>query len=333
MKRCKLFVCEEIIINILNRLPLKSLAKFKCISKNWRKYITEIYRRRFQWLEPYLLGFFCLEKRCQSCFFYSSKESPLVIGSSLDESVNFIGERVYIVASSNGFLLCNKIRSRQRVYYVYNPATRQRLDVPKTPISMDDPYVGFTCNVDEDEDDSVSFTIVRYVISEFYQSSITIESFSSAINVWTDYKLIVDVPHALYPSLDETSLSSAGVVDGVFFWLNYTLITIYDSVNKCFWAMELPENLIFYYPRSCCLGLSGGELCFASNRWTTTITCWRLNNFPSQDNAEWIIKYVINVATVIKEYPKYFGVGGSITKVQNMVWFFILLFHTSCICK
>ncbi|KAK4709267.1 hypothetical protein R3W88_030192 [Solanum pinnatisectum] len=190
MKRCKLFVCEEIIINILNRLPLKSVAKFKCISKNWRKYIAEIYRRRFQWPEPYLLGFFCLEKRCQSCFFYSSKESPLV----------FIGERVYIVASSN---------------------------------------------------DSVSFTIVRYVISEHYQSSITIESFSSEINVWTDYKLIVDVPHALYPSLDETSLSSAGVVDGVFFWLNYTLITIYDSVNKCFWAMELPENLFFYYPRSC----------------------------------------------------------------------------------
>ncbi|KAH0747573.1 hypothetical protein KY285_009230 [Solanum tuberosum] len=275
--------------------------------------------RRFQWPEPYLLGFFCLEKRSQSCFFYSSKESPLVIGSSLDESVNFIGEKVYIVASSNGFLLCNKLRSRQRVYYVYNPATRQRLDVPKTPISMDDPYIGFTCKVDEDHG-IVSFTIVRYVISEHYQSSITIESFSSEINVWTDYKLIVDVPHALYPSLDGTSLSSAGVVDGIFFWLNYTLITIYDSVNKCFWALELPENLFFYYPRSCCLGLSGGELCFASNRWTTTITCWRLNNFPSRDNAKWVIKYVINVATLIKKYPKYFGVGDGIAKVQNMVF-------------
>ncbi|KAM3201894.1 hypothetical protein P3L10_029518 [Capsicum annuum] len=101
MKRhqCKLFVCEEIIINILNRLPLKSLARLQCISKEWRKYIAEIYHCRLQAKlpAPYLIGFFCIEKRLQSRFFFSSKESPLLIGTGLDKSVSLIGERVYVV--------------------------------------------------------------------------------------------------------------------------------------------------------------------------------------------------------------------------------------------
>ncbi|KAM3399068.1 hypothetical protein P3S68_002584 [Capsicum galapagoense] len=125
-RQSKLFICEEIIINILNRLPLKSVARFKCVSKDWRKYIAEIYRCRLQLLAPYLIGFFCIEKRLQSRFFFSSKDSPLLIGTGLDKSVNFIGERVYVVASSNGFLLFNKLRNRQRIFYVYNPAMRQR---------------------------------------------------------------------------------------------------------------------------------------------------------------------------------------------------------------
>ncbi|XP_055825682.1 F-box protein At5g07610-like [Solanum dulcamara] len=310
----KLFIYEEIIINVLNRLPLKSLARFKCVSKKWRKYIAEVYRCRLQWPKPYLIGFFCVEKRLQSRFFFSSKESPLLIGTSLDESVDSIGERVYVVASSNGFLLCNKLRSWQRVYYVYNPATRQRLDLPKTLILMDDPYVGFTYKVDED--DSVSFTIVRFVVPVSWekfglQYSLTIESFSSEINIWTANKLIVDVPIDLYPSRDMTSSTSAGVVDGVFCWLdsNGRWMTVYDSIRMCFWALELPEHTVVY-PGYCCLGLSGGELCFASNRWTTTITCWRLSNFPSRD-AVWVWKYDVDVATVVQKCQEDFGLGGN----------------------
>ncbi|MCD7469284.1 hypothetical protein HAX54_008212 [Datura stramonium] len=322
----RLFVPEEIVINILNRLPWKSLARFICISENWRKYIAEIYRGRLQLPEPYLIGFFCVEKRFQSRFFFSSKESPLLIGTSLDKSVNFIGERVYVVASSNGFLLCNKLRSRQRIYYVYNPTTRQRLDVPKTRILMKDPYVGFI--VLKETDESVSFTIVRYVIPPpiywdkfHFQYSLTIESFSSHTNVWTANKLIVDVPMHLYPSRDMTSSSSAAVVNGLFCWLNYGSMAIYDSVNKCFWVLELPEQTRAVYPGDCCLGLSGGELCFASIDWTTII-CWQLSNFPSRD-AVWVRKYVLDVATVVQKCQENFGLGGRSAldvEVRNMVF-------------
>ncbi|CAN4120349.1 unnamed protein product [Withania somnifera] len=296
MKNCqrKCFDAEEIRINILNRLPLESLAKFKCLSKTWRKYIAESYHCRLQWPEPYLLSFFCIEKRLQSHFFFSSKESSLLIGA------------MYIVASSNGFLLCNKLKSRQRVYYVYNPATRQRLDLPKTRYLMDDPYVGFTCKVYED--DSASFTKVRYAVPVSWENfkvqyHLTIESFSSETNVWTTTNLIVDVPIDLYPSRDMTSSTSSGVVDGIFCWLNYGCMTVYDSVEKRFWVLELPQRMRMVYPGSCFLGVSGGESYFATNYWTKTITCWQLNNYHSPDNAVWIWNYAVDVATIIQNCP------------------------------
>ncbi|XP_015060483.1 uncharacterized protein LOC107006443 [Solanum pennellii] len=323
----KKFFSEEIIIKILNGLPLKSLARCSSVSKNWRKYIAEIYRSRLQWPKPYLFGFFCEEKRLRSRFFFSSKESPLLIGNSLDESVDFIGERVYIVASSNGFLLCNKLRSRQRVYYVYNPATRQRFDLPRTQISMKDPIVG--CIVKE-TDESVSFTIVRYEVTSpvsrikfRFQYSLTIESYSSETKEWTANSLIEDVPFPLYPSRDEISSSSAGVLDGVFFWLdNYgQWMTVYDSVNKDFRALELPERRTVIYPGYCCLGLSGGKICLASTGWTT-ITCWQLNNFPSRD-AVWVRKYAVNVASVVEKCEQDFGLGGGSSldrELRNMIF-------------
>ncbi|XP_059310846.1 F-box protein At5g49610-like [Lycium ferocissimum] len=318
-RQCKLFVYEEIIIDILNRLPLKSLARFKCISENWRKYIAEIYRCRLGWPQPYLIGFFCAESghnSSKSHFFFSSKESPLLIGTRLDHSFKFIGVRVCVVASSNGFLLCNKLQSRQRVYYVYNPATRQRLDLPKTRISMNEPYVGFSCKVDEAG--SVLFTIVRYARPTMSWDLLTIESFSSETNVWTAITLILDVPLLLCPSWwDRTSSSSTSVVDGVFCWLNYGLITVYDSVKMCFWALKLPDQRTVIDSCSRCLGLSGGELCFAYG-WKTTIICWRLSNFPSPDNAEWVRKYVVDVAIEIAKCPEDFGVGGNNTNVHNI---------------
>lgn len=67
-------------------------------------------------------------------------------GSSLDESVNFLDRRVYIVAS-----------------YVYNPATRQSLAL----INMTDPCVGFICKVDDPNKDVISFTLVCLLFGSY----------------------------------------------------------------------------------------------------------------------------------------------------------------------
>ncbi|XP_059311209.1 F-box protein At2g40925-like [Lycium ferocissimum] len=312
-KLCAVEISEDIIINILHHLPSKSLAKFKCVSKRWLKYISDSSlsyscRSKLWRPQPYLVGFFyqardtCEPSKIQ--FFFSSEESSLAIDDCLDQSVTFLGRTAYIVASSNGFLLCNK----QRVYYVYNPATRQSVALPKTQSKMNDPTVGFICKVDDPDKDVISFTVIRYWFS---LSNVTIESFTSETNVWT-VSIILAVPLRPYFS-NYMKSASAGVIDGVFCWLDQgPQITVYDSVNKSFWALEFPGEMVpaiaNYF-----LGFSGGDFYFASYV-KTAITVWQLKSNIRSRNALWVKQYETNVATTVP-----FGLTGSLhIEVQNM---------------
>ncbi|XP_060171085.1 uncharacterized protein LOC132602082 [Lycium barbarum] len=324
---------EDIRMEILHLLPSKSLARFKCVSKCWQKYIADCRSQRWR-PQPDFIGFFHqswkTRKLSQIRFFSESKESnnnPI----DLDESVNFLSRRVYIVASSNGFLLCTKHRKNTMAYYVYNPATRQHLALPKTLLCMnDDLAVGFICNVDDRNKDVISFTIVRYEIPRHWgelQYGVAIESFSSETNVWTDNIVDLDEPlRNLFnwnlKSKSSSSLPSAGVIDGVFCWLDQagTRITAYDSGYNCFWALELTEEmelaleLTGSYRTSCFLGLSGGAFYFAFNSGEG-ITVWKLESDIRCRDAVWVKKYSVNVAATVP-----FGLKGSLhIDVQNMV--------------
>ncbi|CAN4111007.1 unnamed protein product [Withania somnifera] len=306
-------VSKDIIINILHRLPSKSLARFKGVCKCWRKYIADSSLsyscRSRRWRpQPYLIGFFYQARdtceRSKIHFFFSSEESSLDMDGNFDQSVNFLGRTAYIVASSNGFLLCN----RQRVYYVYNPATRQSMALPKTQISMNDPTVGFIGKVDDPDTDVISFTIVRYWI---LQSNVTMESFCSETKVWIVNNLILDAPLRLY-FFDHMKSPSAGVIDVVFCWLDQgPQITVYDSVYKSFWTLEFPEEMVAsgnYF-----LGFSGGDFCFALYV-KTAITVWHLKSNIRSRDALWVKKYETDVATTVP-----LGLTGSLhIEVQNM---------------
>lgn len=309
-------ISEDMIIKILDFLPSKSLFKFKCVSKLWNKYIDDCRRRRWN-QKPYLVGFFYQDPYIPLAispigFFFTSKNQ--VIDGTFDESLDnlFQGSRARIVAASNGFLLCI---AKKFYYYVYNPATRQLLALPKTKICMEDnnPPIGFICMVDSPDKDFTSFNIVRYAIPKYcgdFQSTVTIESFSSETNVWTTNKIRLDVPltllHCTYMKSPSTS-----VIDGVFCWLDDTpKITVYDSIYKCFWVLKFPEDM--ENGKGCChLSSTDGTLYFALNiRLEATIIVWYLaSNIHSRD-AVWVKKYVGNVGRTVLQCPEDFGLEG-----------------------
>lgn len=242
----------------------------------------------------------------------------------MDESVNFLDRRVYIVASSNGFLLFNSQRvNKQRIYYVYSPVMKWCLALPKTKICIKNPAVGFICKVRDLEKDVISFTIVRYSLPNLWGlhfTSITIESFSSETNLWTTNFLKLDVPLGLCPSLHRET-SSAGVIVGVFCWLDQQpQITVYDSVHKCIWALELPQEIVA--GNRCFLGISGGELYLVLNdRFGEAITVWYLQSNIRIRDAVWVRKYVANIATTLVQCPQAnFGLASShLIVVQNVI--------------
>ncbi|KAH0710059.1 hypothetical protein KY284_011486 [Solanum tuberosum] len=316
-KYAKEEICEDIMIKILDFLPSKCLAKFKCVSKCWEKYITDCRCRRWN-QKPYLVGFFCQHSEIERelRFFLSSQS---VIDGTFDESLdNLFHSNARLVAASNGFLLCNVKKVH---YYVYNPATSQLLVLPKTQICMEDdecnpPPIGFICKVDNpDNKDIISFTIVRYAIPakplQFaLQLAVTIESFSSETNVWTANKIILDVPIRLFPCT-LTKSPSASVIDGVFCWYDDSLqITVYDSIHKSFWALKLPEDM--ERGIGCgYLGSSAGGLYFALNIiFKGTVIVWYLASNIRNRDAVWVKKYVGNVKSTVLQCPEDFGVEG-----------------------
>ncbi|OIT07591.1 PREDICTED: F-box protein At5g03970-like [Nicotiana attenuata] len=316
-------VTEDIIINILYCLPSKSLARFKCVSKHWLKFIADSSLsyscRSRRWRpQPNLIGFFYQARdtyeRLKIRFFFSSKESSLVIDGSLDESVNSLGrKRVYIVSSSNGFLLCIDLTG---VYYVYNPATRQRLALPKPRVETNDPTVGFICKVDDSDKDVISFTVVRHWD---YLSSVTVECFSSETNVWTVNNLNVDARPLRRWNYKTLKSPSAGVIDGVFCWLYYfQQITAYGSVHKRFCGLELPHDQHMVFTDHCFLGFSGGAFYYALNVGTT-ITVWRLESNIRSRDAVWVRKYAANFASTVLQCLEAFRlIDSPPIEVQNM---------------
>ncbi|KAF3620269.1 putative cold shock protein CS66-like [Capsicum annuum] len=93
----------DTIIEILHRLPSKSLVRFKCVSRSWALYVSDCRSKRLLWSRT--IGFFyqAFRTHAQINFLFTSLGND----NNVDQCVNFLpGCRLYIIASTMGFLLC-----------------------------------------------------------------------------------------------------------------------------------------------------------------------------------------------------------------------------------
>ncbi|KAM3326544.1 hypothetical protein P3S67_001670 [Capsicum chacoense] len=249
----------DTIIEILHLLPSKSLVRFKCVCRSWALYVSDCRSKRLLWSRT--IGFFyqAFRTHAQINFLFTSLGND----NNFAQCVNFLpGCRLYIIASTMGFLLCCEQEIYQRHYYVYNPATRQNFAVPQVPtrtknvetgikVQICPQYVaiGFYCSFDDPtKNDIVSFMIVRYQIPA--ESTVTIESFSSKTNAWTETIIVLEFPLYFQSFVYQYSSKypkSGVAIDGVFYWLDLVRpqINVYDSVNMCFWSLDSPDGLTF----------------------------------------------------------------------------------------
>lgn len=151
--RCGFFP-DEVVVQILARLPIKSLYRTKCVSKTWynlisAKYFTKIYNE-VSVRNPMVL----VEITDPT----SESRPSLILVDNLrgvsEFSLDFIKDRVKVRASCNGLLCCSSIRDKG-VYYVCNPMTKEYRLLPKTrerPLTRFYPdgeatLVGLACNI------------------------------------------------------------------------------------------------------------------------------------------------------------------------------------------
>ncbi|CAN6168462.1 unnamed protein product [Urochloa humidicola] len=128
------YLPDELIVEILTRLPAKSLCRFKCISRRWRRLISDpAHRVR---LAQILSGFFFNSRNPRWRFTgLASCVTPLRGDDGLplvDVALSFLpptcGE-IKILDSCNGLLLlCS---DEPPLYIVCNPATREWVALPQ----------------------------------------------------------------------------------------------------------------------------------------------------------------------------------------------------------
>ncbi|KAJ9546250.1 hypothetical protein OSB04_025957 [Centaurea solstitialis] len=127
---------DDLLTQILLRLPVTSILRFKSVSKHWNSLLTHPHFTLLYDRLPPTPGFFLrnfyIPFQCNE-----QNPSPTPPFPSLDFYPDLRGIR--ILQSSNGLLLCCSDRGhvRARKYYVFNPTTNQFTVVPSVPGGME----------------------------------------------------------------------------------------------------------------------------------------------------------------------------------------------------
>ena len=145
-----LFDVEDIIINILSRLPVKSLMICKSVSKQWWRLISSPNFTRLQLIrsqENPIYVFYPYSCRCHSEHFLTK------IDGETTETLPGCNRRYFkgMICSFNGLICCINtegircisIRTSLRLdIHIRNPATREVLLLPQSRGSKESPKIG-----------------------------------------------------------------------------------------------------------------------------------------------------------------------------------------------
>lgn len=183
---------EDLLTQILIRLPVRPLLRFKSVSKRWLSLISSPqFSRRHTLQNPTsnkIAGFF-LRKSPQEFQFLSLNPNPNPSSQRPFTRLNFVNDPagIKILQSCNGFLLCSslaKIAGTTRKYYVYNPTTNQFLTLPSLVGDShgDVDVLGMNLAFDPCKSFDYKVICVRSTAASVYHYQI--ENYSSEIGAW-----------------------------------------------------------------------------------------------------------------------------------------------------
>ncbi|TYG53603.1 hypothetical protein ES288_D09G122800v1 [Gossypium darwinii] len=294
---------DWLLTEILQRLPVKHIFKFKCVSKRWfilisdpffaRLYSTRI-NTSLSTSQPWNLLFrYLYEVRIVPS---SMIDTRIALKQSQDFSspgfsLNFLPYSkhdcpIKILASSNGLLLCCETFYWQKNYYICNPLIQQWIALPKPPKAIKSVAVGFICK-------DGHYEVIRFPTANYGPSNtLRLETFSSETGKW--HCSIVNCP-----VLDYYIKTDSPVVhyNGSLHWLEFrhSKIITYDphnGTNTGLHQMNLPDDK--QSEHLSLLGVSRGRFRY----FEVTDTCfgprvlrvWVLSDYDAQ---RWCLEYRI----------------------------------------
>ncbi|TKY71483.1 putative F-box protein [Spatholobus suberectus] len=210
------FLPYDVVINILKRLPVKSLIRFKCVSKDWLNllettpYFTQQHLRHSAHNNAFLL-LQRIPRQPRPLPFSSCLIGPDINVVCNPRFADIASPAAKIVASCNG-LLC--LRDKTALSLV-NPATRQTKQVPGTTL-FGFHYVGFGFSPAVND-----YKIVRISMSVFDEE----DQIVVLDDVRVDRAEVYSLTTGSWREIDATNLrplclvSSSVATTGTIFWL------------------------------------------------------------------------------------------------------------------
>ncbi|KAG8373723.1 hypothetical protein BUALT_Bualt11G0054400 [Buddleja alternifolia] len=290
---------NDLLLQILLRLPVKSLMRFKLVSKHWKSVITSPDFSLLRNPRPNPTVGFVYPGRKISEFEYinvdvkNPTKPPFRKLSFPEDPYAF-----WIQQSCNGLLLCCSSgssdcrynRSPIRKCYVYNPTTNCFTKLPRPGVLNQVPRIVHGVNLAFDHAKSPPYKAVCVRGSEFARELLQIEIYSAESGVWR----VSGEPFTATASFDY------GVYwNGSIHWLSYEpKELLYFNVDKeRFAKMPLPVDIngVAYFGESCDhLHIIGNhDMKIAFNVYEM-----------KRDYSEWFVKYRVDLTAVLTTYRK-----------------------------
>ncbi|CAN6180734.1 unnamed protein product [Urochloa humidicola] len=306
---------DEIIAEILSRLPAKPLFRFKCVSKAWFALVTYIIKKLPQTLQ----GFFYGDNRVDIYGHFIN-----LLGRSMppvDPDFSFLTklpeiEKIDMLGSWNGLVLLRHRRhldptnAKALGYIVCNPATKEWVAVPNSGWTLP-PYPEELFSAEDvltltylffDPALSSQFKVLQFC-QDFERNVLQVNTYSSESGVWSD-RVVKCWPHQ---EVIRSSMGSAFVNGMVHLSIYrryayprdaYAIVAVDGEGDKCrtiYWPEEERGSLVF-------LGQSQGLLhCLSGHKDRNNITelsIWVLDDYDAEN---WILKHSVSCLQLFGE--------------------------------
>nr|XP_009393491.2 PREDICTED: F-box protein At5g07610-like [Musa acuminata subsp. malaccensis] len=267
---------DDVFMEILARLPLKSLFRFKCVSRAWRRLISDDYFLRRLPLLTSAVFYHCNADAKEARFACTAG------GGDLQEcGLEFFPfhRDSDIVDCCSGLLLSySRLRA---TFYVVSPITKRWVALPQTLKSTHLAVLAF------DPCHSSEYRVISF--TGWIAQGSELEVFSSATGDWAQ--------HSLHWGVDSDTMTAtlryfAGILYVVAF-PNYIVAIDLDGM-RCR-RIELPEPI---KPEGS-IDKSGGFLHYTCSDGGR-LKVWMLED---ADGGEWVLKHSIEVATILRQVP------------------------------
>ncbi|XP_050373077.1 F-box protein At5g07610-like [Argentina anserina] len=289
---------QDLLTDILLRLPAKSLLRFKCVSKHWLSLISspQFRRRRLRLASSGII-------LCQTTDLIHHTS---VAGSHSDPpftSLSFIGDSagMKILQSSYGLLLCCSSlhkRGKRRSYYICNPSTQQFSTLPEADCeNISKTIYGVYLTFDSSKlPDHYQVASVRSCSSPSSPSSnsFQIVTYSSKTRAWRISGSPFIAPDMVFDN---------GVLwNGSIHWISPTGDSFrFDTDQERLGTMpSLQSNEKWSNKRLRYFGESGGHLHLIEIYGSAT----QFYVFEMErDYSSWVPKYHVDIAAIIDAFP------------------------------